>query len=90
MIVEIENQKIIRREFKTIDAHMINRLIAFLRHAGIDRLICGAVTTRQVGILKQNSIEFTAFIAGNTENVLDSILGNTIPLSNFLMPGNDS
>lgn len=58
-----------------------------LRRAGIDVLICGAVSEIPANMIEGAGIQLIPFITGNLDAVLNAFMRRQLPTPDFMMPG---
>ncbi|WP_161944647.1 NifB/NifX family molybdenum-iron cluster-binding protein [Sedimentisphaera salicampi] len=61
--------------------------VSFLAEAGVDHLICGAISWPAQEFALSSGIEVLGFIAGDVEQVLSGWLSNSLTAASFAMPG---
>jgi predicted Fe-Mo cluster-binding NifX family protein len=59
----------------------------FLTRAGVDVLVCGAISRPLADLVTDGGIRLIPFVAGEVEEVLQAFSRNRLPDSAFLMPG---
>jgi len=65
----------------------IGEKIRLLKENGVDRLICGAISSPILASLHENGITVTPWIRGQTEEVYSACLKNRLMAVEFRMPG---
>ncbi len=58
-----------------------------LSAAGIDVLICGAISLPYTRAIEGRGIQIVPFISGNVQHVLDAYIQNKLNQPQFFMPG---
>ncbi len=86
-IVQIENNKITNSKDLSITPQHPLKRADVLAKAGIDVLICGAISAPFTQMLSSRNIKVIPFIAGEFEQVLHAYLHNTLDRAGFNMPG---
>ncbi len=61
--------------------------IETLRRAGVNVLICGAVSEVPANMIEGAGIRLIPFITGNVDEVLHAFLRQQLPTADFMMPG---
>ncbi|PIE72991.1 MAG: dinitrogenase iron-molybdenum cofactor biosynthesis domain-containing protein [Deltaproteobacteria bacterium] len=86
LIAELSDARIRHRELKAFRPGGCTDLLALLRRAEVQRLICGAICEPVVDRFETAGVEVIPFIAGEVEEILASCLDGR-ELSRFIMPG---
>lgn len=86
-IAEVENSRVIKKQYEFIDTEMISDLAGILTSFGIDVLICGAISKRFSNIIETSEIKLIPFITGHVDVILESYIKNENINAEFFMPG---
>ena len=87
LIVEVENNKVVDRQYEFLNAEMDSDLAKMLTDLQINVLICGAISRRYSDIIETSEIKLIPFITGHVDVVLESYIQNNRVVADFLMPG---
>ena len=87
LIVEIENNKVVTRQYELFNAEMNSDLAKMLTDLQINVLICGAISKRFSDIIETSEIKLIPFITGHVDVVLESYMKNSRVVADFFMPG---
>lgn len=82
---EARNGEVISQGFSPMPMGGPRSVAEVLRTAGVDRLLCGAVSEQYAEYLSRAGIELGPWIAGDVQQVLDAWMSNQ--LRNVAMPG---
>ena len=87
LISEIENSKIIKKEYETFNPESSHQLADLLNKQKISVLICGAISEVPANMIETYGIKLIPFISGSVDEILQSYAQNESILPNYLMPG---
>lgn len=87
LIAQIENGRILKKEYSPFDPHAINSMLEIFRNQKITTLICGAISTHPAEIIVDNNIRLISFVMGNAHDFLESFTGKDHIEPAFIMPG---
>lgn len=87
LIVEVENNKVVKRQYESINFEMDSDLAQILSDLKINVLICGAISRGFSNIIETSAIKLIPFITGHVDTVLESYIENNRVIANFFMPG---
>ena len=73
-IIEIEDEKLLKREIINNPGHSPGFLPQFLSERGIKYLIAGGVGRRATGVFREMGIETIVGVTGKIDDVIDKIL----------------
>jgi len=77
-IVEIEGDKLIKKDIISNPGHHPGFLPAFLRERGVGCIIAGGMGARAMGLFEEAGIKTILGISGNIDDVIISILKGTL------------
>ncbi|MGM0681980.1 MAG: NifB/NifX family molybdenum-iron cluster-binding protein [Thermodesulfobacteriota bacterium] len=87
LVAELNAGRIVQKErislFPGSPAHQIEKL----RQAGIDVLICGAVSEVPANMIEGAGIRLISFITGRWDEVLQAYSRHRLLTADFMMPG---
>lgn len=87
VVVELaEGQETARSEV-ALESEDVTRRTAELQRAGIDVLICGAISRPLANMIRACEIEVIPFVSGSLEQVLDAFMKGQLDRQQFEMPG---
>ncbi|MCK5542506.1 MAG: DUF5320 family protein [Desulfobacterales bacterium] len=86
IIVEVQNNKVVNRQYELLNSEMASDLNETLTNLGINVLICGAISKRFSDMIETSKIKLISFITGQIDVVLEAYIKNKI-VTEFLMPG---
>jgi predicted Fe-Mo cluster-binding NifX family protein len=86
LLVIVNDDTIIKQELLVLPADA-NEKITKLVDAGVDTLLCGAISTAMDCSLKRHEIQVVSFLNGNVKSVLRGWFDNKLHEIEFLMPG---
>jgi predicted Fe-Mo cluster-binding NifX family protein len=87
LVAEIENGKVINRDYQTFNPEMPSHLVDVLTELNVSILICGAVSEIPASIISSDNIQLIPFISGNTDKVLEAYVQGFSIVPEFSMPG---
>lgn len=87
LLVELENgAEKSRRELPLVEQSELKRT-ARLKQAGIDVLICGAISKPLNYMLYNSGIEVLPFVTGSVEQILDAYRSGQLYQQKYMLPG---
>jgi predicted Fe-Mo cluster-binding NifX family protein len=87
LIVDSENQDTASQFEMLLDEQGVLRKCLRIQAAGVDILICGAISRPFLRRLMASGIDVVSGISGQPEDVLDAYLKGSLLSSKFMMPG---
>lgn len=87
-IVDIEDNKVIKKEILNNPGHSPGFLPEFLHNKGVNCVICGGIGQRAIGFLKQYGIEVIVGIEGKINDVIEKLIeGKLVSGKSLCKPG---
>ena len=87
LVVVVDTRKEVRRDRIELRNGSFHDRVEALTGAGVDVLLCGAISRPLYEMLESAGIEVTPFLSGSIEEVLEAFMEERITDPRFLMPG---
>ena len=87
MVVEIEGNEEISRDSLFVPGIHFYDKARKLRDAGVDVLICGAISNHAMSVVCANGMRVIPWVSGNADEVLNSFRRGALMDGRFAMPG---
>jgi len=87
LVTQIENQRIIKKEYKSFKPAIPSDLIKILKKMRVSVLVCGAISTKPADLIVENDIKLISFVTGNALKILDNFAHKQTIEKTFMMPG---
>ncbi len=86
-LVEAEAGKVVGDQLMTMSALSPAQRIVELRAAGVESLVCGAVSKGLRGMLVSYGIQVVPFVAGDLDEIVAAWINGQLEPESFAMPG---
>ncbi len=87
LIAEVKDNKVVDRQYESINFEKASDIAQILNDFGIDVLICGAISRRFSTVVDLSKTRLIPFITGHVDVVLKSFIDNRKVKTEFFMPG---
>jgi predicted Fe-Mo cluster-binding NifX family protein len=87
LVLTIEDGAITSRSIENIETPMASQKPKRLQELGIQTLVCGAITEPLQNELSVQGVKVIGFVAGEIDEVIESLLAGTLPTRTLSMPG---
>ncbi len=87
LVAQIENQGIIKKEYKSFKPAIPSDLIKILKKMKVSVLVCGAISTKPADLIVESDIKLISFVTGNALKILDNFAHKQTIEKTFMMPG---
>jgi predicted Fe-Mo cluster-binding NifX family protein len=87
LIADIENEKVLSRQYESFNPQPVSRLVDMLKILKIEVLICGAISRTPSIIIEASGIKLISFVGGKIDDVLMSYVRGISIVPGFSMPG---
>ena len=87
LLVEIENDKEIRRSQIPLESRSLSQRVGQLKNLGADILVCGAISRTVAEMITASAIQLLPYITGSIDDVLQAYQTGQLAKSQFAMPG---
>jgi len=87
LVLTIKDGAITSRSIENIETPMASQKPRRLQELGIQTLVCGAITEPLQHELSMRGVEVIGFVAGEIDEVIESLLAGTLPTRTLSMPG---
>ncbi|MBC2705854.1 NifB/NifX family molybdenum-iron cluster-binding protein [Desulfobacula sp.] len=87
LVTQIENQRIIKKEYKSFKPAIPSDLIKILKKMKVSVLVCGAISTKPADLIVESDIKLISFVTGNALKILDNFAHKQTIEKTFMMPG---
>lgn len=88
LVVELEDGREVRRSELALEEDLPMNRARRLQAAGVNAVICGAISRSLAEHLSNGGIDVIPFVSGPVEEVLAAYLAGGLDSAQFLMPGN--
>ena len=87
LIADIENERIIGRQYEPFSPQPVFRLGDILKALEVKVLICGAISQTPSIIIEASGVKLISFVGGKIEDILESYAKGIRIVPEFSMPG---